>query len=294
MTLFPTRNEQVWEDLWLSAIKSNDPDNEKTHTHDSIKRWDRMASGFAKRSSTDEALKRKEKILSMLKKAGALKQGSRVLDIGSGPGNWAIPMAEEGARVTALEPSTEMIKELKGRAEEKGVSHLIDIDQRTWQEVDIEKEHLDGKSFEGRFDLVFASMTPGVSTPETLRKVMKASKGFCYLSSFSGGGWRNAYKKIWKELSGEEIPSHAGDFIYPLNYIYSLGYRPQIEFNFWEHEREESIDEAVETILFFVHGNSDVAPEIKEKLKAYLEERSDGKIFRYKHEICQGIMLWRV
>lgn len=297
--LFPTDNTQLWEDIWLSAIKPGEQKSEKQDGDDPVRRWDRMASGFAKRSSTEEAVKRNEKILSMLREAGALKQGATVLDIGSGPGNWAIPMAEAGAVVTALEPSGEMIKELKRRAEEKGVSHLINIDQRTWQQVDIKKDTPEGNSaesgtFEGKFDLVFASMTPGISNPETLQKAMRASKGFCYLSSFSGGGWRNAYKEIWKELFGQEISSHAGDFIYPFNYIYSLGYRPHIEFNFWEHEREESIEDALETILFFVHGNSDVSPEIKEKLTSYLEKRSDNGIFRYQHKICQGVMLWQV
>ncbi|MBF0389078.1 MAG: class I SAM-dependent methyltransferase [Desulfamplus sp.] len=292
MLLFPTKNEQFWEDLWLSAIKPNDQNNQKQNGEDDpVKRWDKMAGGFAKRSGSPEALKRKEKILSMLKEAGALKDGAKVLDIGAGPGNWTIPMAEAGAEVTVLEPSGEMIKELKRRAEEKGVSYPIDIVQKTWQKVDIKKE-----GFEGRFDLVFASMTPGISNPETLRKAMKAAKsgGFCYLSSFSGGGWRNAYKQIWRELFNEEIESHGGDFIYPFNYVYALGYRPHVEFNIWEHERAESIEETLETILFFVHGSSDIESEKKAELTKYIESKAENRIFKYKHQICQGVMIWQV
>ncbi|MBF0260058.1 MAG: methyltransferase domain-containing protein [Desulfamplus sp.] len=291
MLLFPTKNEKFWEDAWLDAIKQpleHEEDDEKNEAKN-IRRWDRKAAGFADKTRSREALERKEKILCMLKDVGALTTGSTVLDIGAGPGNWAIPMAQAGAVVRALEPSTEMIKVLKMRADEKGVGHNIDIDQRTWQKVDVEKEGLAGK-----FDLVFASMTPGISNPENLRNAMKASRAFCYLSSFSGGGWRTGYKEIWKDLTGQEIPSHAGDFIYPFNYIYALGYRPRIEFNMWEEEREESIEEAFESILFFVHGNADVTPETKKKLTAYLEDHSENGIFRFKHNICHGIMLWRV
>ena len=310
MLLFPTKNEQLWEELWLSAIKPKQIDKSKKSDQNSelsnekqngdngddpVKRWDRMAGGFAKRSGSPEALKRKEKIMSMLKEAGALINGAKVLDIGAGPGNWTIPMAEAGAVVTALEPSVEMIKELKRRAEEKEVSYLVDIVQKIWQEVNIETAFKDGL-FKDKFDLVFASMTPGISNPETLLKAMKAAKsgGFCYLSSFSGGGWRNAYKQIWKELFDEDIESHGGDFIYPFNYIYALGYRPHVEFNIWEHERAESIEESVETILFFVHGSSDIAPEKKVKLTEYLESKAENGIFKYKHQICQGVMLWQV
>ncbi len=38
------------------------------------------------------------------------------------------------------------------------------------------------------FALVFASMSPGVQDPETLEKVMQASRNFCYRSTFSGDG----------------------------------------------------------------------------------------------------------
>ncbi len=296
MILFPTKNEQLWEELWLSAIKPNDQNSQKQSGDDPVKRWDKMADGFAKRSGSEEALKRKDKILSMLKEFSALKEGVKVLDIGAGPGNWTVPMAEAGAIVTALEPSGEMIKELKVRIEKscshhKDLSNKINIVQKTWQEVNIKEDN-----FEGNFDLVFASMTPGISNPETLIKAMKATKsgGFCYLSSFSGGGWRNAYKKIWKELFNEEIASCGGDFIYPFNYIYALGYRPYIEFMMWEQIREESIQDSLDTILFFVHGSSEIEPEKKSKLIKYIESKAENGIFKYKHQICQGVMLWQI
>ena len=102
MQLFPLKNQQFWEDTWLLAI---DQSQGKYSSEDNVKRWDKRAAGFAKRTATPEALKRKEKILSMLTDAGVLKPGVTILDIGAGPGSWAIPMAEAGAEVTAIEPS---------------------------------------------------------------------------------------------------------------------------------------------------------------------------------------------
>ncbi len=82
---------------------------------------------------------------------------------------------------------------------EKGVDNIRVI-QDTWQDI-----HLDGEGLGDGFDLVFASMSPGVRDPETLQKMMTASNGFCYLSSFSGGGWRNSYNAMWKTLFGKEL-----------------------------------------------------------------------------------------
>ncbi|ACN16439.1 putative SAM-dependent methyltransferase [Desulforapulum autotrophicum HRM2] len=287
MNLFPLQNQTVWKDLWQKELK-NDPETKKSQDH--IKKWDQRAPSFDKRTVSPEAVLRKERILSMLEDAGALQAGNRILDIGSGPGNWAIPMVEMGAEVVAVEPSGGMVKILKEKMAAKGIhSDQLRIDQRAWQDVDVEKEGLSGQ-----FDLVFASMSPGVRDPETLNKAMKASRKFCYLSTFSGGGWRSCYNNLWQSITGQVLESSSWDFIYPFSYVYALGYRPQIDFNVWTHDRDETIDEAVENISFFVQGAVDVTPEIREKLKAHVTSQAVDGIFHQKQTICQGVMLWQI
>ena len=287
MNLFPLNNQSIWKDLWLNQLK-NDP--EKTKNKSPNKKWDKRAQVFDKRSATPQAVARKERILSMLKKAGALQPESRVLDVGAGSGTWAVPMAEMGARVVALEPSGGMIEILKEKMSAKGIGpDQIQIRQQTWQDVDLEKERLSGQ-----FDLVFASMSPGVYDPETLKKVMQASRNFCYLSTFSGGGWRSCYNDLWLRITGQELEPTSWDFIYPFTYLYALGYRPQIDFNVWTHDGKETIDEAVENISFFIQGITEVTPEIRQKLKAYITSQAVDKIFHHEQTVCQGVMLWQV
>ncbi len=137
-------------------------------------------------------------------------------------------------------------------------------------------------------------MSPGVRDPETLDKAMRASRKFCYLSTFSGGGWRRGYNDLWRRITGRELEFTSWDFIYPFTYVYSKGYRPQIDFNVWRHDREETVDDAVENILFFVQGAEDVTPELREKVKAHVTREAVDGVFHQKQSICQGIMLWRV
>ena len=286
MNVFPLTNQSAWKNLWLNALK-NDPKEKGT---DHVKKWDNRARVFDKRSATPEAVARKERILSMLREAGALQPGSCVLDVGAGSGNWAIPMAEMGANVVALEPSGGMVEILKEKMAAKGIGpDQIRINQQTWQDVDVQKEGL-----AGQFDLVFSSMNPGVCDPVTLEKLMQASRNFCYLSTFSGGGWRGCYNDLWLDITGQKLESTSWDFIYPFTYIYSLGYRPQIDFNVWSHDREETIDEAVENILFFIQGMTTVTPEIRQKLKAHVTHQAVDGIFHQKQTVCQGMMLWQV
>ena len=288
MNLFPLKNQETWKDLWISVLK-NAP--EKRKDRDPVKNWDQRAKSFAKRVDSPESLLRKERIFSMLKEANALGQGTRVLDIGAGPGTWAIPMVEEeGATVTAVEPSSGMVEILKEKMAEKGIgSDRIQIDQRAWQDVDVEKE-----GFSGQFDLVFASMSPGVNDPETIDKAMAASRKFCYLSTFSGGGMRGSYNALWQKVTGRELESESWDFIYPFSYVYAKGYRPQIMFDTWSVARKEPVDEAVENIIFFVMGDEDVTSQTREKVKDYVATHAVDGFFHQEHTICQGIMLWQV
>jgi SAM-dependent methyltransferase len=287
VNLFPLTNQQVWKNLWFNALK-NDPEKNNESNHH--QKWDKRARVFAKRSTTPEAVSRNERILSMLKDAGALQAGSRVLDVGAGSGNWAIPMAEMGATVVALEPSGVMIEILKEKMAAKNIGpDQIHIIQQTWQDVDVKKE-----GWAGQFDLVFASMSPGVRDPETLEKLMQASRKFCYLSTFSGGGWRGCYNDLWLDITGEKLESTSWDFIYPFTYVYALGYRPLTDFNVWSHDREETIDEAVENIIFFIQGITDVTPEIRQKLKDHVTKQAVDGLFHQKQTICQGVMLWQV
>ena len=288
MNIFPLENQAIWKELWDSAME-NAP--EKRPGHDPVKNWDQRAKGFAKRVDSPEAVRRREGIFSMLINAQALGPDTRVLDIGAGPGTWAIPIVEKtGARVTAVEPSLEMVEILKEKMEQKGIGpDQICIDPRAWQEVDVEKEGLSGQ-----FDLVFASMSPGVNEPEPLDKAMRASRKFCYLSTFSGGGMRGSYNALWQKITGQELESVSWDFIYPFSYVYSLGYRPQINFETWSITNKEPIEEAVDNILFFVGGDVDVTPKIRKMVKDYVTRHAVNGFFHQDHTICQGIMLWQV
>ncbi|WP_321495713.1 methyltransferase domain-containing protein [uncultured Desulfobacter sp.] len=287
MKLFPSNNQTIWKNMWLDELKKN-PEKQEGEEH--FKKWDKRAQMFDKRSATPEAVSRKQRILSMLKEAGALQAGNRVLDVGAGSGNWAISMAEMGASVVALEPSDGMIEILRQKRDAKGFGpDQIRIIQQTWQDLDLEKEGLTGE-----FDLVFASMSPGVCNPSTLEKVMQASRNFCYLSTFSGGSPRSCYNDLWRHVTGQELESTSWDFIYPFTYVYALGYRPRTDFNVWTHDHKETIDEALENITFFIQGATEVSSEIRQKLKAHITSQAIDGIFHQEQTFCQGIMLWQV
>jgi hypothetical protein len=116
-----------------------------------------------------------------------------------------------------------MLEILHSRAKMANAANIT-CQQSTWQDVD-----LDGLGWRGRFDLVFASMTPGVDGPEMLNNMVAACKpgtGFCYLSAFAGRSWQEWYGALWRKLFDEELTGHVNDIIHPFNLLYAQGFRP--------------------------------------------------------------------
>ncbi|MGD9210761.1 MAG: class I SAM-dependent methyltransferase [Desulfobacteraceae bacterium] len=284
-----TDNDKItfWEESWrrfktLSPMDKNDNGNQDRR----LKRWNQMAAEFAKNTSDEKAQKRRQEVLAMLIKKDVLTPKTKVLDIGAGPGYWAVSMAAMVAHVTALEPAEAMTAILKEQIKERKISN-ISIDMRTFQQIDLEKENR-----QGVFDLVFASMTPGIDGPGALYKMMAASKKYCYLSAFSGSGWQKEYDQLWQELFEEDMGRRSNDIIYPFNLLYALGYRPGLEFHFWKRKRSWDREQAIEHYCLMVEERKGLTPTLKERIVAFVDRRYKDGALRISDQVCQGIMVW--
>ena len=65
---------------------------------------------------------------------GLLTSDATVLDVGGGPGRFALPLATRAKHVTVVEPSAEAIEMLHERAGEAGLSNITSINER-WEDA---------------------------------------------------------------------------------------------------------------------------------------------------------------
>lgn len=164
----------------------------------------------------------------------------------------------------------------------------VRIVQSTWEEVDPEKEN-----FVGAFDLVFASMSPGINNLDTIRKALHCSKEYFYYSGFAGKRESNLHKELWPLLYGENLPSWPDQAIYVLNLLYTL--ELEINFEIWEERSyvELTMQEAMESILEELHICGKEPPFPEEKLRDLLLTKMREGVLLQKNSARLGQLLVR-
>lgn len=192
------RRPEFWRQAWEEARRSSPHVRRRIRDEkEAIEFWNKFAPNYGQHTS-GRGKERVEKVINLLEREQILTPETEVLDVGCGPGTYALPFAERVKSVTALDGAREMCRILEQKAREAKL-HNITVLHSMWEDVDLEKEGL-----LHRFDLVFASMTPAVCDCETLTKLNQASRKYCCLISWAGGSFSRARQELWELLFKEK------------------------------------------------------------------------------------------
>lgn len=266
------RDPAFWAEAWQEA---NARRRRKRRTlQENIALWNRRAGRFKRRRSSTSVQKRVQSTLRFLKEHGANWDGARVLDIGAGPGNYTFAFAQDAAEVVALEPAEEMLAIMRETAAREGYTN-IELLPATWEVADPAREPL-----RGGFDLVFASMTPGINGRETIEKALSCTNGYLFVSSFAGKRHNDALAALWPLLFNEAPPSRTGDIIFLFNYLYAQGY--PLFFETWEEQWviETTASEATNELLFTLETYGKEPQPLTEAISAFVRSRTVEGVFR--------------
>jgi SAM-dependent methyltransferase len=276
-----------WERLWQDAVAA---DKDRPRAQDTAKAWSRRAKSYDKNVESDSGQKRVEAALSFLDQNGVPGKGLRILDIGCGPGNFAIALAQRGHTVVALDPAEKMLQVLREKtANQPEIDARITTVLDDWIELD-----LDHYGWRKSFDLVFASMTPGVYDVATLKKAMDASCSHMYLSRFSGPRLMPLLHAVWQEIKGRDYHSQSLDVVFPLNWLYSMGYQPALKFHHWEREHTQTVDEAFAEIIEHLTLRLVVNTEVEGRVRAIVEQKAENGFITECKGATAGMLLWHV
>lgn len=249
--------------------------------------WDRRAARFAASTGSEDGRRRVAEVLHMLGRQAALQPDAEVLDIGCGPGNYALPLARRVRKVVALDPSEGMLAILKQKAAAEGITNIETVCQ-PWEEVD-----LDRLGWRGRFDLVLAAMSPGIHDVPTLQKMLAASRHSCFFSGFSRRE-DPAQRELWRRLFQEEMPSFAADVLYVFHLLHAWGYYPSLELACRRSRREQDPIEAVDELEEAFAPFLEVTSQIRQEISRLVGEMSREGRFCQERVFVEGNLAWSV
>src|SRR5947209_16821083 len=93
--------------------------------------WDQRARRFARGPMASAA---GDPLLARLRRI--IRPGWSLLDVGSGPGRFSLALAPRAGHVTAVDPSPRLLRILRRRAREAGVTNIRTVEGR-WQDQDL-------------------------------------------------------------------------------------------------------------------------------------------------------------
>ena len=190
-----------WNEVWKRRLALN---RSTRNFREGADLWgDReQARRYAARSEADHA----RRIAWTLQDLG-VSPGDRVLDIGSGPGTLALPLARAGARVTAVDPAEGMLAELRAAAEREGLTGIATV-RGLWEELDPDRD------LAPPYDRVVASFSlvmPDIRSALAAMDAVVSESGSVHLYWFADEPpWEQFHSRSGKTCTGRRTPKAEG------------------------------------------------------------------------------------
>lgn len=260
-----------WNLLWQNARK------EKTWKTRGPDDWDRKAVSFARRNARSIY---NTMFIDLLQPE---KEWS-VLDVGSGPGTLAIPLAERVRHVTAIDFSPKMVQLLEQNAREKGITNISTRAlswEDNWEESGISPH-----------DVALASRS--LSVPDLRRALEKltrfAAKAVVVSDRVGSGPFDPAaFKALGRELKT------GPDYIYTVNLLYQMGIHATVCFIRMENSHiYSSFEEAVDNYSWMFNDMSEAERKRLEKYVRSIASRGPAGevILNPKYTTTWAFLRW--
>ncbi len=224
-----------------------------------------------------------QRVVAEMTRQGLLAPGCLVLDVGCGPGTMALPLAQAGAMVAALDWCRPMLDNLERLAGQSGLTGITTF-CHPWDDFRSGPE----------YDLVLASFFPDALSVQGLERLEGWSRGRVALVLGTGREHFAFRRQMWQRIL--EVPYHDGGFhlACALGWLNASGRQPNLRHLAWD----SVFCHPLETVFAFYREYFAIfgqhGPAVERKIRATLEQWREGDRVRAQGGVSLALVWWNV
>ncbi|HSV43907.1 MAG TPA: class I SAM-dependent methyltransferase, partial [Candidatus Bathyarchaeia archaeon] len=182
-------HQEFWENRWLEAKAGSTIYSRLDNRQKWIEYWNSISGSYSRHMCCERNIA--NSIIELMRYEGIIGKESAVLDIGCGPGTFALPMSPSVSSIVALDPAEMMLDLLLQEAKQKSLTNISPV-CTTWEDTDYSKD----------FDLVLAAFSTCINEADMLKKMNEASRKYACLIGFFKTEEKVLRDELWREIMG--------------------------------------------------------------------------------------------
>lgn len=256
--------------------------------------WDRRVKNwkqnFWKQNiENGKAMERVRETADYLRSHGLLGPGTKVIDIGCGPGRFVSEFAGTASSVLGIDISPKTVEYARLFTQEQGRENTRFLIS------DFRSLDLEAAGLKNAFDLAFCSLSPAVSGLKGLNKFMDLSRSWCCMNAIVSGRHQLHERIAGEVFQRDSLNSWDGQHFYTsFNILFLTGYLPSTSFYRQVKENYRPADRGfAEISACAILPQNERTEENIEKIYAWMMDHkdSDGCLYEYS-EFSYGRLLW--
>lgn len=261
---------------WQASMPADTPAGRKA--------WDDYYTHLAEHCPTEKfSHPQGERLVEYLLKNEILRKGDSVLDIGSGSGSYAIPLAMHGASVTALDCNAASLALLQRRSRRLGCTDVSCV-QADWDSY--------ASRSDAHFNVVFAAMCPAISSQAALLAMERLAERKCCILTVARGSYDLHRKSMIDELGLTPPGGMVTEALRYFDVLSLMGRLPDVKTWSFSSETEICLEDFLTRyiVYFRIFGMEDSASE--GYLRKYFQQHAADGVLTEQSHLNLALLTW--